>query len=54
MMEDIVKIGNFEFIGGIEFCDLKEEVKKFIVEIEKSEKFDFIFVVMYMGYYENG
>lgn len=51
IIEDIVKIGNLEYIGGIDFCDLKEEVKKVIVELKKKEKLDFIIVVMYMGYY---
>ncbi|MDE1230522.1 bifunctional UDP-sugar hydrolase/5'-nucleotidase UshA [Vibrio aestuarianus] len=52
--EDTAKIGNPEFIGGIEFRDPKEEAKKLIVEIEKSEKPDLIFAVTHMGHYENG
>ncbi|NGZ68470.1 bifunctional UDP-sugar hydrolase/5'-nucleotidase [Vibrio aestuarianus subsp. cardii] len=52
--EDTAKIGNPEFIGGIEFRDPKEEAKKLIAEIEKSEKPDLIFAVTHMGHYENG
>ncbi|MDE1249038.1 bifunctional UDP-sugar hydrolase/5'-nucleotidase UshA [Vibrio aestuarianus] len=52
--EDTAKIGNLEFIGGIEFRDPKEEAKKLIAEIEKSEKPDLIFAVTHMGHYENG
>lgn len=52
--EDTAKIGNPEFIGGIEFRDPKEEAKKLIAEIDKSEKPDLIFAVTHMGHYENG
>ncbi|MDF9401164.1 bifunctional UDP-sugar hydrolase/5'-nucleotidase UshA [Vibrio sp. 1180_3] len=52
--EDTAKIGNPEFISGIEFRDPKEEAKKLIAEIEKSEKPDLIFAVTHMGHYENG
>lgn len=52
--EDTAKIGNPEFIGGIEFRDPKEEAKKLIAEIEESEKPDLIFAVTHMGHYENG
>ncbi len=52
--EDTQKIGNPEFIGAIEFRDPKEEAKKLIAELEKTEKPDLIFAVTHMGHYENG
>lgn len=52
--EDTAKIGNPEFIGGVEFRDPKEEAKKLIAEIEKKEKPDLIFAVTHMGHYEDG
>jgi 5'-nucleotidase/UDP-sugar diphosphatase len=52
--EDTAKIGNPEFIGGVDFRDPKEEAKKLIAELEKTEKPDLIFAVTHMGHYENG
>ncbi|NOH82000.1 bifunctional UDP-sugar hydrolase/5'-nucleotidase [Vibrio sp. RE86] len=52
--EDTQKIGNPEFIGGIDFRDPKEEAKQLIAELEKTEKPDLIFAVTHMGHYENG
>lgn len=52
--EDTAKIGNPEFIGGIDFRDPKVEAKKLIAEIQKTEKPDLIFAVTHMGHYENG
>ncbi|MEL7291987.1 MAG: bifunctional UDP-sugar hydrolase/5'-nucleotidase UshA [Pseudomonadota bacterium] len=52
--EDTQKIGNPEFIGGIDFRDPKEEAKKLIAELEKTEKPDLIFAVTHMGHYEDG
>ncbi|KOO08678.1 bifunctional UDP-sugar hydrolase/5'-nucleotidase UshA [Vibrio hepatarius] len=52
--EDTAKIGNPEYIGGIEFRDPKEEAKKLIAELEKTEKPDLIFAVTHMGHYEDG
>ncbi|MGD8108862.1 bifunctional UDP-sugar hydrolase/5'-nucleotidase UshA [Vibrio sp. TRT 21S02] len=52
--EDTAKIGNPEFIGGIDFRDPKEEAKKLIAELEKTEKPDLIFAVTHMGHYEDG
>lgn len=52
--EDTAKIGNPEFIGGIDFRDPKEEAKKLIAEIEETEKPDLIFAVTHMGHYEDG
>ena len=52
--EDTAKIGNPEFISGIDFRDPKEEAKKLIAEIKKTEHPDLIFAVTHMGHYENG
>jgi len=52
--EDTQKIGNPEFIGGIDFRDPKEEAKALIAELEKTEKPDLIFAVTHMGHYEDG
>ncbi|MCG9581825.1 bifunctional UDP-sugar hydrolase/5'-nucleotidase UshA [Vibrio tubiashii] len=52
--EDTQKIGNPEFIGGIDFRDPKEEAKQLIAELEKTEKPDLIFAVTHMGHYEDG
>ncbi len=52
--EDTAKIGNPEFIAGIDFRDPKEEAKKLIAELNKTEHPDLIFAVTHMGHYENG
>lgn len=52
--EDTAKIGNPEFIGGIDFRDPKAEAKKLIAELEETEKPDLIFAVTHMGHYEDG
>ncbi|NVD07185.1 bifunctional UDP-sugar hydrolase/5'-nucleotidase [Vibrio sp. JPW-9-11-11] len=52
--EDTAKIGNPEFIGGVDFRDPKEEAKKLIAELEETEKPDLIFAVTHMGHYEDG
>ena len=52
--EDTAKIGNPEFIAGIDFRDPKEEAKKLIAELKETEKPDLIFAVTHMGHYENG
>ncbi|MGF1695836.1 bifunctional UDP-sugar hydrolase/5'-nucleotidase UshA [Vibrio kyushuensis] len=52
--EDTAKIGNPEFIAGIDFRDPKEEAKKLIAELEETEKPDLIFAVTHMGHYEDG
>ncbi len=52
--EDTAKIGNPEFIDGIEFRDPKEEAKKLIAELKQTEHPDLIFAVTHMGHYENG
>ncbi|MDD1781478.1 bifunctional UDP-sugar hydrolase/5'-nucleotidase UshA [Enterovibrio sp. ZSDZ35] len=52
--EDTAKIGNPEYIGELEFRDPKEEAKKLIAEIEKTEKPDMIIAATHMGHYEDG
>ncbi len=52
--EDTAKLGNPEYIGEVDFRDPKEEAKKLIVELKKTEKPDLIFAVTHMGHYENG
>ncbi len=52
--EDTAKIGNPEFIAGIDFRDPKEEAKQLIAELKETEKPDLIFAVTHMGHYENG
>jgi len=52
--EDTAKIGNPEFIAGIDFRDPKEEAKKLIAELKETESPDLIFAVTHMGHYENG
>ena len=52
--EDTAKIGNPEFIAGIDFRDPKEEAKALIAELKETEKPDLIFAVTHMGHYENG
>ncbi|MBE4572579.1 bifunctional UDP-sugar hydrolase/5'-nucleotidase UshA [Vibrio navarrensis] len=52
--EDTAKLGNPEFIGGIDFRDPKEEAKKLIAELQETEKPDLIFAVTHMGHYEDG
>jgi 5'-nucleotidase/UDP-sugar diphosphatase len=52
--EDTMKIGNPEFISGLDFRDPKAEAKKLIAELEETEKPDLIFAVTHMGHYENG
>ena len=51
--EDTAKIGNPEFISGIDFRDPKVEAKKLIAELKKTEKPDLIFAVTHMGHYQN-
>jgi len=52
--EDTAKIGNPEFINGIEFRDPKVEAKALIAELKENEKPDLIFAVTHMGHYEDG
>ncbi|WP_394213619.1 bifunctional UDP-sugar hydrolase/5'-nucleotidase UshA [Enterovibrio calviensis] len=52
--EDTAKIGNPEYIGELDFRDPKEEAKKLIAELEKTEKPDIIIATTHMGHYEDG
>ncbi|PSU19527.1 bifunctional UDP-sugar hydrolase/5'-nucleotidase UshA [Photobacterium kishitanii] len=52
--EDTAKIGNPEYIGGIEFRDPKAEAKQVIAELETNEKPDVIIAATHMGHYEDG
>ncbi len=52
--EDTQKIGNPEFIGGIDFRDPKVEAKALIEDLKQTEHPDLIFAVTHMGHYENG
>ena len=52
--EDTQKIGNPEYISGIEFRDPKEEAKKVIAELKANEKPDIIIAATHMGHYEDG
>ncbi|KLV01419.1 5'-nucleotidase [Photobacterium aquae] len=52
--EDTAKIGNPEYIGGVEFRDPKAEAKKLIAELQETEKPDVIIAATHMGHYENG
>ncbi|MEH6454159.1 MAG: metallophosphoesterase, partial [Psychromonas sp.] len=51
--EDTAKIGNPEFISGIDFRDPKEEAKKLIATLQETEKPDLIFAATHMGHYAN-
>jgi len=52
--EDTQKIGNPEFITGIEFRDPKAEAKLVIEELNKTEKPDIIITATHMSHYQNG
>ena len=51
--EDTAKIGNPEYISGIDFRDPKVEAAKIITELEANENPDLIFAVTHMGHYQN-
>ncbi|PKH56953.1 bifunctional UDP-sugar hydrolase/5'-nucleotidase [Shewanella sp. Choline-02u-19] len=52
--EDTAKIGNPEFISGLEFTDPKEELKKVIKDIKDAGTADLIFATTHMGHYADG
>ncbi|PSW08382.1 bifunctional UDP-sugar hydrolase/5'-nucleotidase [Photobacterium rosenbergii] len=52
--EDTAKIGNPEYIGGVDFRDPKEEAKKVIEELKETENPDVIIAATHMGHYANG
>ncbi|UJF20181.1 bifunctional UDP-sugar hydrolase/5'-nucleotidase UshA [Vibrio sp. SS-MA-C1-2] len=51
--EDTQKIGNPEYISGLDFRDPKAEAKKVIAELKANEKPDLIIAATHMGHYEN-
>jgi 5'-nucleotidase/UDP-sugar diphosphatase len=51
--EDTAKIGNPEFISGLEFTDPTTEIKKVIAEIKEADSADLIFATTHMGHYAN-
>ncbi|WP_299789299.1 bifunctional UDP-sugar hydrolase/5'-nucleotidase UshA [uncultured Shewanella sp.] len=52
--EDTAKIANPEFVGGLEFTDPKEELKKVIKDIKDADEADLIFATTHMGHYADG
>jgi len=52
--EDTAKIGNPEYISGIDFHDPKVEAAAVIKALEANQKPDLIFAVTHMGHYQNG
>ncbi|MBV7433755.1 bifunctional UDP-sugar hydrolase/5'-nucleotidase UshA [Cardiobacteriaceae bacterium TAE3-ERU3] len=52
--EDTQKIGNPEYISGVEFRNPVEEMKKVLVELDDKVKPDLIFAVTHMGHYQDG
>ncbi len=51
---DTWKIGNPEYIGGLDFRDPAEEAKVVLAELEANEKPDLVFAVTHMGHYQDG
>ncbi|MBY5947971.1 bifunctional UDP-sugar hydrolase/5'-nucleotidase UshA [Photobacterium rosenbergii] len=51
--EDTAKIGNPEYIGGVDFRDPKEEAKKVIEQLKETENPDVIIAATHMGHYAN-
>ncbi len=51
--EDTMKIGNPEYISGLEFRNPVEVVKALVPEIKKAGNPDLIFAVTHMGHYQN-
>jgi len=51
--EDTAKIGNPEYISGVDFRDPKAEAAMVIEELEENENPDLIFAVTHMGHYQD-
>ncbi|WP_220149712.1 bifunctional UDP-sugar hydrolase/5'-nucleotidase UshA [Psychromonas sp. B3M02] len=51
--EDTAKVGNPEYVAGIDFKDPTTEARKVIAEVERNEHPDLIFAVTHMGHYQN-
>ncbi|OBT16056.1 bifunctional UDP-sugar hydrolase/5'-nucleotidase [Vibrio sp. UCD-FRSSP16_10] len=52
--EDTAKIGNPEYIQGLEFRDPKPEAKQLLQDIELTEQPDITIAVTHMGHYQDG
>ncbi|RXJ73874.1 bifunctional UDP-sugar hydrolase/5'-nucleotidase [Veronia nyctiphanis] len=52
--EDTAKLGNPEYISELDFRDPKEEAKKVIAELKKTENPDIIIAATHMGHYVDG
>lgn len=52
--EDTAKIGNPEYIKGLEFRDPKPEAKKVLEKLEANEKPDITIALTHMGHYQDG
>ncbi|WP_261834989.1 bifunctional UDP-sugar hydrolase/5'-nucleotidase UshA [Vibrio ishigakensis] len=52
--EDTAKIGNPEYIKGLEFRDPKPEAKKVLEKLEASEQPDITIALTHMGHYQDG
>ncbi|GAB3533807.1 bifunctional UDP-sugar hydrolase/5'-nucleotidase UshA [Photobacterium alginatilyticum] len=52
--EDTAKIGNPEYIDGVEFKDPKEEAKQVIAELKSKHNPDVIIAATHMGHYQDG
>lgn len=52
--EDTAKIGNPEYIKGLEFRDPKPEAKLVLEKLEENEKPDITIAVTHMGHYQDG
>ncbi|MBM7036381.1 bifunctional UDP-sugar hydrolase/5'-nucleotidase UshA [Vibrio ulleungensis] len=51
---DTWKIGNPEYIGGLEFRAPEDEAKVVLAEIEANEQADLVFAVTHMGHFADG
>ncbi|MFD2179379.1 bifunctional UDP-sugar hydrolase/5'-nucleotidase UshA [Veronia pacifica] len=52
--EDTAKLGNPEFISGLDFRDPKAEAAKVIAELKENEKPDVVIAATHMGHYVDG
>lgn len=52
--EDTAKIGNPEYIKGLEFRDPKPEAKKVLEKLEANEQPDITIALTHMGHYQDG
>ncbi|GGO74253.1 bifunctional UDP-sugar hydrolase/5'-nucleotidase UshA [Bowmanella pacifica] len=52
--EDTAKIGNPEYIRGLEFRDPKAEAVKLVAQLQREEQPDLIIALTHMGHYDDG